>query len=526
MNTAGVLRSRGRMLRNHLFARRAKGRGQTWTSLILTSTAGVILFGIFVALFAPLAASQGGLEQAGSLLGIVFGAALVALVVFDVHYAVSALFTDSDLDLLRRAPLRSAELFVIKVVDALPQTTMVLLVVALPAALAFAWTMPLPLWALALLPLQLAALWIVPLGIGSALALFVLRRVPAARARESLGLISSLTLTLLWLANAFLLPRLQDPARITEAIGSARAWEAFSPAHWLASALVAARLGEAGTAMGRTMQLLAAGAVAGGLAVWLAARQLEPTLARIASSPRPRRGVQRTRRIARGTIGALILRDARLFARDWTVLSDVLTASLLWTLLPLVSAPAVTELPASTLARLMLLGLAVALGYEVAARSVPFERDGFAWVRMAPVPAWRWVAAKAAGAAVLSLPLVALATLTLMAAMPGAARDWQVTVSVILSALGLSLSIGIWNGITFADWKWTNPRAMLTSSGRLMAIGLLLGQLALWGLGAHWIEVGPLRNSLVSVALPPLLAMLLAVLPLRLTVRRVLQIEW
>jgi hypothetical protein len=527
MNAAGVLRSRGRMLRN-LFLARGAGtrRAQAWTSLGLAAIASAILFWIFGVLFEPLASSPEGIARAGALLGIVLGAVLVALVVFDVHYAVSALFTDSDLDLLRRAPVRPAELFGIKLIDSLPQTTMVLLVVALPVTVAFARILPVPGWALVLLPLQLAALWTIPLGIGSALALLLLRRVPAARAREALGLISSLTLTLLWLANAFLLPRMQDPERITEALGAAHAWASFSPAHWLASALVSAHLGEARPAIAATLRLLAAGAIAGGLAVWLASLQLEATLARVATArPRPRSGARRRRRASGGAIRALILRDARLFGRDWTVLSDVLTASLLWTLLPLVSAPVVTDLPATTLARLMLLGLAVALGYEIAARSVPFERDGFAWVRMAPLPAWRWVAAKAAGAGVLSLPLIGLALASVLALMPGAATGWPLTVALTLSALALALAVGIWNGITFADWKWTNPRAMLTATGRMVAIGLLLAQLGLWAATAHWLEADPNRNALLGVALPAVLALLLAIGPLRWAARRMVRLE-
>ena len=116
-------------------------------------------------------------------------------------------------------------------------------------------------------------------------------------------------------------------------------------------------------------------------------------------------------------------RDARLFTRDWTLLGDVLTAAALWTLIPLVGAP-LHPSSSAALARAMLLALTVGLGYEVAARSLPFERQGLAWVRLAPIPAGRWVAAKLTGAFILSLPimLVAVASLALAVNRPARAR--------------------------------------------------------------------------------------------------------
>jgi len=107
-----------------------------------------------------------------------------------------------------------------------------------------------------------------------------------------------------------------------------------------------------------------------------------------------------------------IARDARLFLRDWTMLSDVLMSAALWTLLPFVG----LSLPAGRgplVDGLALLALAVALGYEVAARALPFEREGGAWRRLAPVSAWRWTLAKLAGAALVAAPILLVASLAI-----------------------------------------------------------------------------------------------------------------
>src|SRR6185295_6155962 len=126
------------------------------------------------------------------------------------------------------------------------------------------------------------------------------------------------------------------------------------------------------------------------------------------------RGLAPRWRVTRSLLRAMLRRDARLFLRDWTVLGDVLISSVLWTLLPLLSAPLI-EVDRVLLARAMLLALTVALGNEIAARAVPFERRGLAWARLAPVAPWRWVTARALSTVTIALPIVALATIAVAA---------------------------------------------------------------------------------------------------------------
>src|SRR6185503_18644583 len=96
---------------------------------------------------------------------------------------------------------------------------------------------------------------------------------------------------------------------------------------------------------------------------------------------------------ARALLGVAIRRDVVLVLRDWTALGDVLTAAVLWTLLPLVGVP-LMSITHPVLARTMLLALTVGLGYEIASRAFPFEGRGWAWMRLGPVPALRWIVLK------------------------------------------------------------------------------------------------------------------------------------
>ena len=96
---------------------------------------------------------------------MVLSATLAGLLVLDLREAIQTLITDSDLDLLRRAPIAPAALFAIKLGDALPKTSLLFAVVALPAVAAFHWAFPLPWWTWLLTPLLMFALWAIPMGV-------------------------------------------------------------------------------------------------------------------------------------------------------------------------------------------------------------------------------------------------------------------------------------------------------------------------------------------------------------------------
>jgi hypothetical protein len=500
-------------------------RGGPVFAAVLVVTLAWLAWAALHPLFRVLAGLGATPSELTAVLGLVLGVALVGLLVFDLDHAVSILLLDPDLELLRRAPLAPRTLFAVKLADALPRTIAPLLVVGAPALLAFASVRPLTPGAWLMIPPLLACLWAIPLGFGTALAIQMLRRVPARRARASLGLLSTLTLTALWIANLVLLPRL---ARVAgDPLEMLRGWIAtqpraiaWSPAQWAAASLEGAGAGDPRALVRNGAPLALAAIAALAAAAWSATRHLGPVLAavRTGRGPRARRGdrAPASPEPRRGGLAAEVLvRDARLYARDWTVLGDVLTAALLWTLLPLAGAT-LRSIEAPALVRAMLTTLSIGLGYEIASRSIPIERRGAAWMRLAPRPAARWVAAKLGSGAALALPLVFAAALSLGLASGFGAREWLETALAVLPALGLSLALGLWAGAAFGDPGWTHPRAMLTLTGRLVAAGLMVAQAVLWLLPTALAQAGePPGAGGAWHLVPALVAAGLATLPLR-----------
>jgi hypothetical protein len=554
VNGPGVLAARARLLGHRLFGPPGRGRARhPFLAFAITVTLAALVFVGAVSLFTELGAGGADAGTGAGLLAVALTITFVGLLVFDVHEAVGVLVLDSDLELLRRAPLAPLQVLAIKLADVVPRTLGLVVVVAIPALVAWAATWPLPRWGVALAAGELALLWAIPMSLGLAVSLELLCHAPPQRTREAITALATLTLTLLWIANAFLLPRVVDPrqalaARLRTRLAAPGARTLLPPA-WMARSLARAAAHDAKGALAAAVPLAAAAAASAALAGGVAALRLDEAQARAAAGGAARRRRRRllpaatpeatawdgASRAAMGgplrgwrmrVIGATLRRDLRLYARDWTVLGDVVTAAALWTLLPLVGAPLYPAAPAR-LTRIMLLALTVGLGYEVAARSVPFERRGLAWCRLAPVTSGAWLAGKYAAAAAISLVLLALAVVALALAFPLPLATWGATLSLVIPALAVSLALGLWTGAAFGDPAWTNPRAMLDLTGRLLASGLLLAQATAWALLAEtaaWRGHG--LPGWVWVGVPAAVAAVATWVPMRAASARLGNQEW
>ena len=495
-----LLLSRVRLWARALAPSRRAGRraGVAWIGLGLALALGALVYLALAGVFQTLAAGPGTPGVEVTLLGLVLGTAFAGLIVFDLHDAVSTLVSDSDLSLLRRAPIAPGTMLALKLIDAIPRTVPAVAGIALPAVLAFWSVHPPPAWAWLLLPPVIAALWAIPLGLGVSAALVLLNLMPARRAREGLGMLATATLLGVWVVNALVLPRLAGLERTTgdwahalEGVGRAAA---FSPGFWAAWALTSTSHGNGATAALAIAGLAAATLGSFALARLAADRLLDGVQARVAVTGAKRRPRQRPRpavvapAVPRPLLLAVLQRDARLYARDWATLADVLTATVLWTLLPLVAAP-LFDAPVASIARVMLLALTVGLGYEIAARAIPLERRGLAWMRLAPVSGRAWVLARYASAGALAVTLFTFGALATVGSLGVGEGDLLELLALTVPALALALATGLWSGAAFGDPDWRSARGMLTLPGRMASSALLLVQ------AAGWLSVATLADA-------------------------------
>jgi hypothetical protein len=491
---AGVLRGRLRLARAALRAPPGDPRGRAaWVDLVLAALLAAVVLQATRVVFGRLAAHGASAAEAGPALGMLLVTAFAALGLFEVHLALTTLVLDSDLELLRAAPIGPGQLLLIKLADSLPATGALFVAFAGPGVLSFGLAFGLPWWAWAAAPAALAGLWAIPLGIGMALSLLLLRVVPARVVREALGLAATLTVTVVLLANTFLLPRAAEDARalalsLAALGGRLAALEPLLPPLWVARALTDAASGAgAGGVAGRLALVAASGALSLGALVLAARSVLEPVMSRLAAAPARRRGGDASARIARGpgprgALAAMVRRDLRLFVRDWPLLADVGLAVMLWPLAALLL-PKLDAATGEIVLRTLLLMVAVGAGMEFGTRSVPIERTARVWNQLAGVAGIRWVGAKAIVSGLLATPLVAAAATVLALALAAPPRECLAGVAFTVPALALSIAIGIGIGIGFGQPDWMHHRAMIRLGGRLLAMVLVIAQAAAWVVG-------------------------------------------
>jgi len=480
VNLAAVARTQWLAARRSIWS---GGRPRRGVAAIVLSLLMAGAFAVtFVVLFGALEREGAPAEARVRVLGWGFTFALVLLSLGDLLTVVSAAVTAPDLERLLAAPVRPRELLLLKLLQTLPRTLGPVVAIALPAALCFGaangGVNPV------VFVVALATLWAVPLALGSALAIPLLRLAPAARLRESIAVLATLAFLGGWLANTFWMPRLLASADVGARLRAIPPLPAWSPATWAAYALAAA--GERG------LKALAACVAASIGALALAFAVAERLLARLqpAAAPAPGMTVRGSVRRAGTLAGAFLRRDLALFSRDWPVLLDLVARLLLWTLLPLAILP-LTPMPPAELVRAMLVTLTLSLGNDIGTRVLPLERHALAWARLSPVGGARWVLRRAVGVGALSVVILFAASCLAGAAVrlsPAGILDAFV---FALPAAATALGFGLLIGAVLADPGWRDPRAMLGPGGRTVSALVMLSQGAVWVAASHALGPGP-----------------------------------
>ena len=180
MNRVGVLRSRLTLARAELFTReRGRWRARSGLGAVALALAiSALLTYSLTRLFVAFAADGATALEASRVLVAVFTATALGTLLFDLHATMATLLLAPDLELLRRAPLPARTVLALKLLDALPLSSTMILALAIPTTIAFALAYPGTLH-IGLAPFVLAALWAVPLGLGVAVAAALVRIAPA-----------------------------------------------------------------------------------------------------------------------------------------------------------------------------------------------------------------------------------------------------------------------------------------------------------------------------------------------------------
>lgn len=162
--------------------------------------------------------------------------------------ALAALYLSADLDLLLASPVSRRAVFFAKLVGGLAPGQGMILAIGLVPLIGHGLAMGYDAWYYAAVALALALLPVVPAAVGAVLVVWIVRRVPAHRLGEIVGLIVvAMTLSIALVAGNS--RQLQTAGTVRELLATLeRVRSPFSPAEWLARGLVAAARHDAGPA--------------------------------------------------------------------------------------------------------------------------------------------------------------------------------------------------------------------------------------------------------------------------------------
>ena len=451
-----------------------------------------------------------GMAVAGRVLETGFVVLAAGVAFSAVTTAISTLYLSEDLNLLLTQPISVGRVFAIKVLETFFSAAVAPLLLTLPIVVGLGlWFTP-PWWAYPLGVLGVALAYMLPVGVGAVLAVFLVRVAPAGRVREvATGLGVALSAALVLFVRAMrpevLLRSAGDPQQFERMLAqfagpsgsnlppawAARVvWDAahgkFSPAIWPLAAVSA-------------LALLLAGALAAWAyqAGWV--RALESSRVRLDRRPRGASWLERFS--ARfGPVGALVVKDGRLLWRDPTQWSQLLIlAALAGVYIVSVRAFPVTDPLFANVIGFVQLGfqgfVIAGVGIRLAFPAVSMEADGYWLLRTGPFTTRQIVMAKYLGALPSTL-ILAVALGVASSLILGLAP--AVGFLSVLLGVGNALAItafGVGLGAAMPRFHADNPAEIAVSPGGLL---YMLGSLAF----AAVMVVAVARPAYLAIMLP------------------------
>lgn len=414
--------------------------------------------------------------------------------------AIATLYASHDLPLLLGLPLPPERVFALKTAELFAQGALVPALLTAPALIGLGLERSAPAMYYPAAALALIALYALPVALGAALALGLMRIAPAGRVQE-LATAANVVLA----AGLVVGLRALRPERLSAAtpeqfeaflVGFARLEVGWAPPAWASQATWAALDGR----LSAGLVVLAATALASLFVVsrmaawayrvgWI--RALDTVRARRDPTSRPAAAWERP--LARlGPVGAVWIKDLRSVARDPTQWSQLLVLVALAAVYLLSTGSLEVEGQRfrdalGTLNLAFLAFLMIGIGVRVAFPLVSLEGEGWWMVRTGPLPVRQLVAAKLAQALppmlALGVGIGAGAALSMdLSPALAAASPWAgAAAALVASGLGVGL------GAAWPRFDAASPNEVPLSPGGLAYMGTGLA----WALGQTAILAWP-----------------------------------
>ena len=431
--------------------------------LVLTLSLAAFVFGIYENIRANPETGGRFLEQ---MIFLLFHGIFALLCFTGLSLAIFTVFFGKDLELLLSLPIKPSAIFIYKITEALVLNVRFSFLFLIPMLVMLGIYHQSSIFYYIMAILITIFLASIPGSLGIFLAYFISRRASKARLKAMIGIIGSLLGLAIWVGfhtAARLMPT-ESPPQGVESISMRGLVSSpifsYLPSAWASEAAMGAATGKWVLSLEFLLMLAASSAVLGYLAFKATARYYAGGIAgEFSQSP--------TVAIVNMRIGgspfiAHLKRDTLLLMREPNVMMQGIIMLLFLLLFPFISNPDGWRETVSIAVSPVVAIFAVFFGGQISSRLIPLERLGFSWNLITPRGARLALMGKVLTGTVFTTVLVVLVgTIHLI-------TGRAFSISYILLLIGFCWSgfaVGLPLGAYYADFKWDNPKRMLSAGG-------------------------------------------------------------
>lgn len=517
---------------------------------------GVIFFFIYTWIFEIFSAlgenPQIGTQLINSSLSIIFFGFFIFLLASGITISIHFLFISSDLPLLMTSPLSSQTIFSFKLIEAVFANSSFFFFLGVPTFIAFGLLNQANWLYYPFMVINALCFLTIPISISFLGALLIVRIIPPARAKEFMSILLGIVSLAIWLSlqlvrasqfdrsSAEFNPQMLDQLKQL----SQNAWLNLLPSTWAAKSLAGFAQWDMHLILTNFLPLLILTDFVFFACISLSKTAFNNGLIGSARAVTVRRKSRAKNRDAgktsvwdalfAGPIGSVVLRDFKLFTRDSRQLINLLMFCAMMILLPLIQNS--NDMDPNTVnyqPYMFIILFNTVISAQISSRLIPLEAGSFWISKLLPQTAARLLTGKFLIGFLSNTLLAWIAIFTISFYFH---HPMHITFLGMIATISISAAmsaIGIFFGISFANFKWDHPKRMLSSSGGLfLTITSMIALGVIAGIGAIVYFIGNQLNisrnilEFSAVFIVLVVSVIVAVISIMFSAQKFNRIEW
>jgi ABC-2 type transport system permease protein len=418
-----------------------------------------------------------------NMIALFFHGIFAFLLVWGLSQAVFTIFFSNDLELLLSLPITRKDIFSYKVIEATFYNIRLSFLFLIPILLVLGLYQKAPLYYYLITVIVTLSMASIPGAIGIIVAAFLSSRIPRARFKGILTVVSSLMGIAIWVGMNQIDQRVfsKSDGTSSEMLAATHFVNSpafnFLPSGWAFKATLNGAGGNLGESLIYLLPLIACSLILNYIALVSTSRYYSKGITEEIAAPSSATSL--TFGSGGSPILAHIRRDMILLWRDSGVLMQSLVMAVILLLFPFVAGSSLEELSLGSISPWASI-FAAFFGGQVGSRMMPLERLAF-W-RNLVIPGGRQMAIYSK--IVIGLIFVTVIILTISVIHLAAAKVHGIDgfiLPVLFSWMGFAIGLPV--GAIWGNFAWDNPRRMLKGGGGfIFAFALMISGMAMYGL--------------------------------------------